>query len=529
MERPAVSGAGMQDVVVIGAGHNGLACAAYLARAGRDVLVLEAARGVGGGAATREFTEGYRVSGCAHLLYQLQPEVTEELQLEKFGLRLAADNLPTVALARDGHHVKLSGASLDGRVTDRDQAGLAEFHARMSRFAALLRPYLNKRPPLLVNSDSTDKMTLAKLGLDIRRLGRAEMREFLRLIGINIYDVLNEYFDTELVKGALALDAVLGTHLGPRSPNTVLTYLYRLSGSLGGVQGAIGLPAGGMGTVADAFAGAARAAGVTVRTGEPVRAIRVESGRVVGVELESGESIEARTVVSGADPKTTVLKLLGARHVETGFTRRIHNLRARGNAAKLHLALDSLPAFTNVAADSLRGRLVIAPDMDYVERAFNPAKYGQWSEAPVVEITIPSVSDPSLAPSGGHVLSAVVQYAPYRLDGGWSEDQSGVFRDLVIDTIAEHAPHIREHIVAAELLSPADIERIYRVSGGHWHHGELALDQFLFTRPVPGAAQYALPVEGLWLCGAGAHPGGGVMGAAGRNAAAEILKREGRP
>lgn len=515
------------EAIVIGAGHNGLACAAYLARAGREVLVLEAAEAVGGGAATRSFADGFRVSGCAHLLYQLQAEVTAELELAKFGLETAVTDATTTALSPEGHHVRIRGADLEGRVTERDRAGLRDFHGRMSRFAKLLRPYLNRRPPLLVNNDTADKMTLAKLGLDIRRLGRGEMQEFLRLIAINMYDVLDEHFDTDLVKGALALDAVLGTHLGPRSPGSLFTYIHRLSGEIDGRSGAIALPRGGMGRVAEAFAGAARAAGVTIRCGSPVKRIRVEHGRVVGVELDDGEKIDALTVVSNADPKATVLDLLGARHVETGFTRRIRNLRMRGNAAKLHLALDGLPEFAGVEPAWLDGRILIAPDTDYVERAFNPAKYGQWSAEPIVEITIPSVSDPSLAPAGKHVLSAVVQYAPYRLDGGWNPEQTTVFRDLVIDTIAAHAPGLRDRIVAAELLSPADMERLHRMGGGHWHHGELALDQFLFTRPVPGAAQYALPVEGLYLCGAGAHPGGSITGAAGRNAAAEILKREG--
>lgn len=516
-----------QDVIVIGAGHNGLACATYLARAGRDVLVLEAADKPGGAAATRSFADGFHVSGCAHLLYQLQPEVADELELAKFGLEIAVANARTTALSPDGHHVGMRAGALDGRVTDRDRTGLTDFRERMLRFAKLLRPYLNRRPPRLANNDAADKMTIGRLGLDIRRLGRHEMQEFLRLIAINVYDALDEHFDTELVKGALALDAVLGTHLGPRSPGSLLTYILRLTGGIEGDPGAIALPKGGMGRVGDAFAGAARAAGVTIRCDCPVRRIRVDNGRISGVELEDGEKIDSRTVISNADPKTTILELLGARHVETGFTRRIRNLRMRGNAAKLHLALDGLPEFKGVERPSLEGRLVIAPDRDYVERAFNPAKYGQWSEAPVIEITVPSTSDPSLAPPGKHVLSAVVQYAPYHLDGGWDEQQTGVFRDLVIDTIALHAPGLREQITAAELLSPADIERIWRMGGGHWHHGELALDQFLFTRPVPGAAQYALPVDGLYLCGAGAHPGGSITGAAGRNAAAEILKREG--
>jgi phytoene dehydrogenase-like protein len=523
-----VSGA-RHDAVVIGAGHNGLACAAYLARAGLDVTVLEAADRVGGGAAERELAAGFRVPGLAHLLSNVQPEVASELELARFGLEYACADVATLALSPDGNHVGLHGGRLEGPVGIRDHEGYAELRGRMLRFAALLRPWLNRRPPLLVNGEAGDKMALARLGLDIRRLGRREMQEFLRIIGANIYDVLDEYLDDDRLKGALALDAVLGTHLGPRSGNSVLTALYRLAGDPGGGPGTLALPAGGMARVADAFAGAARAAGARVRTGCPVARILVDHGRACGVELADGERLEATLVISSADPKTTVFDLLGARHVEAGFARRVHHLRMAGNAAKLHLALDAAPEFSGAPPDALAGRLLIAPDMDYVERAFNPAKYGRCSEQPVMEITVPSATDPGLAPPGGHVLSAVVQYAPYELAGGWNAESNAVFRERVLDTLGTYAPGLRRHIVAAELLSPADIERSYRIHGGHWHHGELALDQFLFTRPVPGAAQYALPVDGLWLCGAGTHPGGGISGAAGRNAAAGILRREGRP
>ena len=516
------------DAVVIGAGHNGLACAAYLARAGLEVTVLEAADRVGGGAAERELADGFRVPGLAHLLSNVQPEVVAELELAKFGLGSACADVATLALSPDGDHVGLHGDRLEGPIGTRDQAGYAELRSRMLRFAALLRPWLNRRPPLLVNGEAGDKMALARLGLDIRRLGRREMQEFLRIIGINIYDVLDEYLDDDRLKGALALDAVLGTHLGPRSGNSVLTALYRLAGDPGGGPGTLALPAGGMGRVADAFAGAARAAGARVRTGCPVARILVDHGRACGVEVADGERLDATLVISSADPKTTVFDLLGARHIEAGFARRVHHLRMAGNAAKLHLALDAAPEFGGAPPDALAGRLLIAPDMDYVEHAFNPAKYGRCSEQPVMEITVPSAADPTLAPPGCHVLSAVVQYAPRFLEGGWDDERTGAFRERVLDTLSAYAPGLRRHIVAAELLGPADIERIYRVRGGHWHHGELALDQFLFTRPVPGATGYALPVEGLWLCGAGTHPGGGISGAAGRNAAAEILRREGR-
>ena len=506
------------DVIVVGGGHNGLVCSALLARADKRVLVLEANDQVGGAAVTREFVEGYSVSACAHLLYQLQPEVRKELKLST---RLASEDMTTIALSEDGMHLRLTSDDAAG-VSDRDAEQYRRFRKRMTRFSDLLRKYLNKPPPRLGTKNFGDLVALGRLGLDLRMLGRDEMREFLRLIGMNIHDEVTERFESPLLRGAISLDAVLGTHLGPRSPNTIMTYLYRLAGD----HGRAGVPAGGMGSVSNELAAAARAAGATIRTGMPVWRIVVENGRVTGVETESGERFASYTVVSNADPKRTVMKLVGVRHVETGFTRRIHHLRARGNAAKLHLALDGLPTIEGLSGTDYAGRIVVAPDEHYVERAFNPAKYGESSPHPVIEMTFPSFRDETLAPTGKHVMSAVVQYAPYGLKGGWTESAKAGFEAAVIRTIERYAPDIAERITGSELLTPADIEREFRITGGHWHHAELALDQFMFVRPVSSAAQYSMPVDGLYLCGAGTHPGGGVSGAAGRNAARTILNQE---
>ena len=506
------------DAIVIGAGHNGLICAALLAKSGKSVLVLEANGQVGGAAVTREFADGYTVSACAHLLYQLQPSVRKDLNLKP---KLAADDMPTIALAEDGEHVRIDGLSVDG-VSDADAKSYRAFQKRMLRFSKLLNTYLNKTPPRLGTKNFADLAILGRLGFDVRRLGKTEMQEFLRLIGINIHDEVTERFDNPLLKGAVCLDAVLGTHLGPRSPNTIMTYLYRLAGDFGRTA----LPSGGMGSVSDELAHVARQAGVTIRTGMPVQRIIVDNARVVGVETASGEQFDSYTVVSNADPKRTLLDLVGARHLEANFTHRVHNLRARGNAAKLHLALDGLPAMAGLDAKDFAARLVIAPDEHYVERAFNPAKYGASSPEPVVELTFPSVSDETLAPAGKHVLSAVVQYAPYNRKGGWTDAARAEFEAATIRVIERYAPDIAQHITASELLTPFDIEEQFHITGGHWHHGELTLDQFFFVRPVCGAAQYRMPVDGLYLCGAGAHPGGGVSGAAGRNAARAILGRE---
>lgn len=511
-------------VIVIGGGHNGLVCAANLAKAGFDVTVLEAAGQVGGAAVTREFARGFRVSACAHLLYQLDEGIAGELALQKHGLALAAGNLDTVALDAGGRHLVISGERITCEgVSREDHNAMARYRRRMLRFAGVIAGLHGRVPPRLASGKRADAWSLALLAWGIRRLGRKDMREFLRIAGINIYDVLEEEFEDRLLKGALCLDGVLGTHLGPRSNNSVFTTLHRMSGSVGGIAGAMAIPRGGMGAVSDALAAAAKSHGASLRTGAGVRRIIVGEGRAKGVELANGEVLAADIIVSSADPRTTLLDLLGARHLDAVMASKIAHVRNRGNAAKLHLALDGLPEFPGLDGDLRGQRLVIAPDMDYVERAFNHAKYGEHSAEPVMEITLPSLHDDALAPAGRHVLSAVVQYAPYGLKAGWSSAKSA-FAERALETLARYAPSIREQIVASELLTPADIEAEFRIAGGHWHHAELALDQFLMLRPVAGAAQYATPVEGLYLCGAGCHPGGGVMGHAGRNAANVIVQ-----
>jgi phytoene dehydrogenase-like protein len=334
--------------------------------------------------------------------------------------------------------------------------------------------------------------------------------------------LLEEHFHEPLLKGALGFDAVLGTNFGPRSPGTVLTLLYRLAAQAA-AGGGLSQPLGGVGALCDALARSAAARGAHIRPRALVKRILVESDRAAGVELESGERIAAAAVISSADPKTTFLQLLGTAHLDTGFVRRVKHLRSRGLAAKLHLALDRLPAFAGAAESNLRGRLLVAPSLEYLERAYNHAKYGEYSSAPALEITVPTLNDPSLAPAGKHVLSALVQYAPYALKDGWLDERER-FTELCVSVLERHAPGLSSSIVCLELLTPVDIEQEFRISGGHWHHGDLAFDQFFMVRPVPGAAQHATPVPGLYLCGAGCHPGGGVIGTAGLNAARRVLE-----
>jgi phytoene dehydrogenase-like protein len=520
----AAGGSGSRfDVIVVGGGHNGLTCAAYLARAGRRVLVLEAAGRLGGAAVTREFAPGFRTSACAHLLHLMPAQLSRELALARHGLELAAANLPTVALAEDARHLPLGPGSL-AEVSARsaaDAAALGEWHSRLTRFARTLHPVLTRSPPRLGSDDWRETYALLGLGWRVRRLGRRDMRELLRIGGMCVHDLLEERFTLPLLKGALALDAVLGTNYGPRSPGTVLSLLYRVAAS-GGAD-SLALPRGGLGAVPEALARAARAAGAEIRLASPVGRIVVRADRVAGVALASGEEIAAAAVVSSADPRSTFLGLLGSEHLDAGFVRRVSKVRSRGLTGKLHLALDRLPAFTGLPAAQLSGRLLVAPSADYIERAYNHAKYNEYSRAPMLEITIPTLVDPGLAPPGKHVMSVIVQYAPYALAGGW-DGQRQAFSECILDTLAAYAPQLRECILAAELLTPADIEREFRISGGHWHHAELALDQFLMVRPLPGAAQYRTPVPGLYLCGAGCHPGGGVMGLPGRNAARALMR-----
>jgi phytoene dehydrogenase-like protein len=514
------------NVIVIGAGHNGLACAAYLAKAGKRVTVLEASAQVGGAAVTREFAPGYKVSACAHLSYLLDATIARELGLAGHGLASARENLKTVSLQRSDDHLVLSGGTLEGgRVSDADRAALAKHHATMLKFARVLGKQHNRLPPRLLGGDRSNLVGAALLGWDIRRLGRDDMREFLRVAGINIFDVLEEDFESPALKGALALDAVLGTNLSPRANNSVLALLHRLSGIANGTNGGISLPAGGMGSISDAFAKAATAAGATIRLSSPVKNISLNGDRVSGVVLASGETLAADVVVSNADPKRTLFELLGARHLETGFVHRIRHFRSRGTAAKLHLALDSLPQFSRLSAALAGERLIVAPDLVYLEHAFDASKYGEISARPALEINIPTVHDRSLAPSGKHVLSAIVQYAPYEPSASTDAARAQLLENT-LTVLEDYAPGIRGKVIASELLLPADLEREFRLTGGHWHHGELALDQMLMLRPVPGAAQYAMPVNGLYLCGAGAHPGGGVMGCAGKNAAQAVIKAE---
>jgi phytoene dehydrogenase-like protein len=512
------------DCIVIGAGHNGLVCATYLARSGRSVLVLEAADHVGGAAATREFAPGFRVSACAHLLHLMPPGLLGDLRLQEHGLALAARDMPTTALVPGGAPLQLDPLDMPALAarSQRDVTALGAYRERLRCHARALHAVLETVPPRFAAESWSDRLALLRLAWRLRRLGRAQLRDLLRIGAMSVWDLLEDTFESEPLQGALALDAVLGTNFGPRSPGTVFTLLHRLAASGTGVA-TLAQPVGGLGALAEALARGARQAGAVIRTGAEVERIRVADDRAAGVVLRSGEEITAATVVSSADPKTTFLQLLGSEHLDSGFVRRVSHLRSRGLAAKLHLALARLPQFAGVPEQALAGRLLLAPSLQYIERAFNHAKYREFSPHPILEITVPTVSDASLAPAGKHVLSAVVQYVPHDLAAAGQADRTAL-TDAILGSLQACAPGITDSVEGLELLTPQDIEREFRVQGGHWHHAELALDQFFWTRPVVGAAQYRTPLAGLYLCGAGCHPGGGVMGIAGRNAARQVTR-----
>ena len=503
------------DVIIVGGGTNGLAAAGRLAKAGRKVLVLESADVAGGGARTTEFAKGYKVSSVAHLLNLLDPRVEQGLGLN---LSFAATKISTTALSATGDHLVLQGnygETIARTLSDADRASWADLRKKLMRFANVLRPFKSMTPPRLGKGVGNEMLKLAGLGLKIRGLGRDDLREFMRLLLINVADVLDDELKDDRLKGVVAFDTVLGAHLGPRSPNSLLLLLNRLAGE------PLSLPAGGMGSVASAMAKAVQALGVEIRLKAKVKSVNIVGDRATGVTLQSGEVIDAKTVVSAVNPKTTFLDLVGPRHLDTGMVRRAGNILMRGNAVKLHLALKGAPDFKGA---DLKTRLVIAPSVRAVEDAFNPVKYGEFSENPVMEIVIPSAFEEGLAPKGHHVLSAIVQYAPVVMDA----KSRAAFLKRIMATLETYAPGIGKLVVKSEMLTAEDLEKTYGFVGGNWHHGELAAEQMLFLRPFIGAAQYETVIPGLWLAGAGSHPGGGISGAAGWNAAERILKVERR-
>ncbi len=510
------------DVIVIGAGHNGLVTAAYLAKAGLKVTVLEAAPHVGGAAVTREFAPGFKVSGVAHLLHGFHPTIARDLNLARHGLDLKAQRISTRSLLPGGRSFESSDMASIGAINRADAEAYPPVMARLTRMADALAAYALHTPPRpdVARMDWQAKLNLGKFAWGLRRLGRKDLLELARILTMNVNDLANDYFESAAVRGLLCFEGVLGLALGPRSPSTVFNLLYRLASLGTNGQGGFLPPKGGMGSVTAVLAKAAQAAGATIRTGAAVDHILIQNDAAAGVVLSTGEELRAPCVVSNADPQRTALQLIGPRNLDTMFVSRIRHMRMNGCAAKIHLALDGLPE----ALANARGRIVVAPKPDDIERAYDCAKYGRVSDRPVVELTIPSLGDASLAPAGKHVASIVAQYCPYRLRETSPNEARRQIGERTLQVLEEVAPGLKQRVTAMEVLTPQDLEAQFGMTGGQWHHGEITLDQVLFLRPAGQAQEYRMPVPGVYLCGAGAHPGGNISGAPGYNAAREILK-----
>jgi phytoene dehydrogenase-like protein len=519
------------DTIIIGGGHNGLTAAAYLAQGGQKVLVLERRAALGGAAATEEVVPGFKFDTCAHS-GALNPQIVRDLGLERHGLRPLRRDPSLIAPLPGGGYLSLrrdAGKTAESirRISPADADKWAAFSTRMGRLAGFVEAVHLTTIPKISSRNPADLLTLLGLGARLKRLGHKDMVEMLRALPMSVFELLNDWFESEALKGALGASGITGTMEGPRASGTAYVMLHHLAGA----NGAFGLAGqsaqGGIGALSAALATAASAHGAEIRTGAEVERVIVKDDRAAGVVLRGGAEIAARRVASNADPSRTFLGLVGQEHLDPEFVRAVRNIRFRGACAKLNLALDKLPSFHGLNGDAgalLRGALSISPSLDYLEHAYDDAKYGDFSRRPYLEVVIPTLADPSLAPSGKHVMSILMQYAPYRLKHGHWNEQRERLGDAVLDTLAEYSPDLKGAILGRQVLTPLDLEESYGLTEGSMYHGELLLDQLFFMRPVAGWAQYRTPIEGLYLCGAGAHPGGGISGVPGRNAAKEIIK-----
>jgi phytoene dehydrogenase-like protein len=517
------------DAIVIGGGHNGLVAAAYLARAGKRIVVLERRERVGGAAATEEVFPGFKFSVFSYVVSLLRPEIIRDLDLPRHGLHILPLESTLTPLANGDYLAQWSDHDRNrrelARHSARDAEAYDEFGRLMHQMSRAVKPLLGMIPPDPASLAPRDLAGLARLGGYFRGLGAERFHALHKLLTMSSADYLDEWFETEALKATKSASGIIGTLLGPRSPGTAYVLLHHYMGEIDGVFRAWGFAKGGNGSVSAAIAAAARTLGAEIRTAAPVARVLIERGRAAGVALESGEEIRAGSVVSNADPRRTFLALVGEQHLPAELVEGIRRFRFRGASGKVNLALGEPPNFTCLPGNGhhLRGAISISPSVDYLERAYDEAKYGEFSRRPYMDIVIPSMIDPAMAPPGKHVMSIFAQYAPYELAGGWTDARREAFGDAVIDTLAEYAPNLKGAILHRQVITPADIERIVGLSEGNIFQGELTLQQMFFLRPVPAWANYRTPIDGLYQCGSGTHPGGGVMGAPGRNAALAIL------
>ena len=519
------------DAVIVGGGHNGLVTAAYLARAGRKVIVLERREILGGCAVTEEIWPGYRVSTGAYLSSLLQDRIVRELELGKFGYVVDPKDPAFFSVFPDGRYFFMwqdDRKTLEeiAKFSRRDAEIYPAFEQHLEKISQVVESLLLTSPPDFPPRGVGSVIEYLKLVGRMRKLSRREMVGLVKIFTQSAADFLDEWFESPEVKVTLATDGVIGANGGPRSPGTAYILLHHCMGGVGGKRGLWGFVRGGMGAISEAIAQSAKSHGAEVRVQAPVQRILLKQGRIHGVALQSGEEIIAPVVASNLDPHVTFLRLLEEGDLDPEFRESIRRFRTEGTSLKINLALSGLPDFRALpgAGPQHRATMHICPSIEYIERAWDDAKYGRPSDRPMIEMTMPTMYDASLAPPNHHIMGIFLQYAPYTLRGVKWDDVREPYADHILNLMEEYIPNMRSIVVERQVLSPLDLERRFGITGGNIFHGEMSLDQMFVMRPVPGWAKYRMPVPGLYLCGSGAHPGGGVMGAPGYNAAREILK-----
>ena len=518
------------DAIVIGGGHNGLVHAAYLARAGKKVVVCERRHVLGGAAVTEEVFPGFKFSVASYVVSLLRPEIIRELDLPRHGMEI---------LPLDGTFTPLLNGDYLWRVNDHaktrmeiarhsrlDADAYDEYGKAMVEMGRFVKPILGMTAPDPTSLALKGLRDLLSLARRFQKLPMQDKYNQVQLMTMSAADFLDQWFETDVLKATMSASGIIGTFLGVRSPGTAYVLLHHYMGEIDGAFRSWGLVRGGTGAISNAIADAAREAGVEIRTEAPISKILVEKGQAKGIVLENGDEIRANVVSSSVDPRLTFINFIGPDHLPGDFVEDVNRYKFRGSSGKVNLALDGLPDFTCLPGPGahLRGAVSISPSVEYMERAYDDAKYGRFSRRPYIDIVIPSLTDPSVAPPGKHVMSCFVQYAPYHLREGTWDEKREAFGDTVIDTLSEYAPNLRNIILHRQVLTPLDIERRFGLSEGNIFQGELSLEQLFFLRPVPGWAQYRTPIRNLYMCGSATHPGGGIMGAPGLNAARIVLK-----
>ena len=520
------------DAIIIGGGHNGLITAAYLAKAGKKVLVLEKRYLVGGASVTEELYPGFKFTVFSYVVSLLRPDIVRDLQLSRHGLTVLPLESTLTPLTngdylyRDGDHYR----SLRdiARHSERDAGAYDEYGRNMYFMAKAVKYILSMVPPDPTTLNPKDWLSLLDMARHFLNLGEEQLFLLAKLMTMSAADFLDQWFESDPLKGTMSASGIIGTYLGPRSPGTAYVLLHHYMGEIDGAFRAWGFAKGGTGGIADAIARSAEALGAEIRCNAPVAQVIVKNGRAIGVALENGDEIYADMVASSLDPKLTFLKLVDPNQLPADLVDSIRKFNVRGSSGKVNLALDALPDLTCMPGPGrhLAGAISISPSIDYIERAFDDAKYGEFSKRPYIDCILPSVIDPDMAPPGKHVMSCFVQYAPYELNGGWTDAKREAFGDAVVDTLSQYMPNLKDIILHRQVLTPVDIENMIGISQGNIFHGELSLSQLFFLRPAAGWAKYRTPIKGYWQCGSGTHPGGGIMGAPGQLAAFEMLKEK---